>query len=64
MEDSHVIVPTYGEPELLVDTVASISDNSVNWVSNGIEYYVISDVTSTSELLQVARSISTIPVSK
>lgn len=64
MEDSHVIVPTYGEPELLVDTVASISDNSINWVSNGIEYYVISDVTSTSELLQVARSISTIPVSK
>lgn len=64
MEDSHVIVPTYGEPELLVDTVASISNNSVNWVSNGIEYYVISDVTSTSELLQVARSISTIPVSK
>ena len=47
-----------------MDTVASISDNSVNWVSNGIEYYVISDVTSTSELLQVARSISTIPVSK
>lgn len=62
--DEHVVVPTYGEPELLVDTVASISDNTINWISNGVEYYVISDVASTEELLEVARSISVIPVSK
>jgi len=64
IEDEHKIIPTYGELELMGDTIAVVNDNSVNWVSNGIEYYVISDVMSKSELLNVARSISVIPVSK
>ncbi len=62
--DEHLIVPTSGEFDLLVDTIGVVSDNSINWVSNGIEYYVISDVAPTSELLEVARSISVLPVSK
>ena len=60
----HQIIPTYGDLELLSDTIAVVNDNSVNWVSNGIEYYVISDVMEKNELLEVARSISVIPVSK
>ena len=60
----HEIIPTYGDLELLSDTIAVVNDNSVNWVSNGIEYYVVSDVISKNELLEVARSISVIPVSK
>jgi len=64
IEDEHQIIPTYGDLELLSDTIAVVNDNSVNWVSNGIEYYVISDVISKNELLEVARSISVIPVSK
>ena len=31
---------------------------------NGIEYYLVSDVMKTDELLQVVRSISVLPVSK
>jgi len=62
--EEHEIIPTYGDLELLSDTIAVVNDNSVNWVSNGIEYYVVSDVISKSELLEVARSISVIPVSK
>ena len=62
--DEHLIVPTSGDFDLLVDTIGVVSDNSINWVSNGIEYYVISDVVETSELLEVARSISVLPVSK
>lgn len=64
MSDEHQIIPTYGDLELLSDTIAVVNDNSVNWVSNEIEYYVISDVMSKNELLEVARSISVIPVSK
>lgn len=64
MSDEHQIIPTYGDLELLSDTIAVVNDNSVNWVSNGIEYYVISDVMAKNELLEVARSISVIPVSK
>ena len=62
--DEHLIIPTSGDFDLLVDTIGVVSDNSINWVSNGIEYYVISDVVETSELLEVARSISVLPVSK
>ncbi len=57
-------VPMYGEPYMFADTVAALSDNSVTWISNDIEYYVVSDVLSKEELVNVAKSISTIPVSK
>ena len=56
-EDELTIVPTYGEPYLLVDTVGSLTDMSYTWTSNGIEYYIVSDVMNQNELLQVASSI-------
>ena len=58
------IIPTYGDVELIGNSLAVINDNSANWFDNGIEYYVVSDVMSTEELLQVVRSISVLPVSK
>lgn len=58
------IIPTIGEPTLLMDTIGSLSTNSVSWISNGMEYYVASEVMSQDELISVAKSISTIPVMK
>ena len=63
-EEEHLIVPTYGELELMASTVAIVGDNSVNWIDNNIEYYVVSDKLSKNELLEIARSISVLPVSK
>ena len=63
-EDEHLIVPTYGELELMASTVAIVNENSVNWIDNNMEYYVVSDKLSKSELLEIARSISVLPVSK
>ncbi len=63
-EEELTTIPMYGEPELLVDTVAAISDSSITWVSNGIEYYVVSDKLEKDELISVAKSISVMPVSK
>ena len=63
-EKDHLIVPTYGELELMAGAVAVVNDNSVNWIDNNIEYYVISDKLSKGELLDIARSISVLPVSK
>lgn len=63
-EKEHLIVPTYGELELMASTVAIVNDNSVNWIDNNIEYYVVSDKLSKQELLNIARSISVLPVSK
>ena len=60
--DEHVIVPTFGELELLADSVAIVNSNSVNWYSNGIEYYLASNTMKTGEILEIVRSISVLPV--
>ena len=53
-----------GEPELLIDTVGALSNNSINWISNGVEYYATSETMKENELLEVVKSINSIPVSK
>lgn len=58
------IVSVYGEPYQMASAVAAISDNMVSWTCNGIEYYVVADNMSSSELLSVAGSVASIPVSK
>ena len=63
-EAEFTVVPTYGEPFLLIDTVAALSNNSINWVSNGIEYYIVSDVLAQNELIEVAKSVNVISVLK
>ena len=64
VEEEFSIIPTYGEPYLLIDTVAALSDTSITWSSNGIDYYLVSDVLSQNELIDIARSVSVIPVIK
>ena len=54
----------YGEPELLIDTIGSLSDNGVMWISDGVEYYATSQTMNENELLDVVKSMNTIPVSK
>ena len=54
----------YGDPYLILDTVGSVTDYSVSWISNGVEYSVISDTMDIDELLTVAQSISVKAVSK
>ena len=63
-EDEFTVIPTYGEPYMLIDTVASLSSNSINWISNGIEYYIVSEVMNQNELIEVARSINVVSVLK
>ena len=58
------IIPTYGDVELIGNSLAVVNDNSVNWFDGGVEYYVVSDVMSTEEMLDVVKSISVLPVSK
>ena len=54
------IIPTYGEPFMLVDTVGSLTDTSYTWTSNGVEYYIVSDQMNQNELLEVAKSINVV----
>ena len=63
-EKDFSIVPIFGEPYFLNDTVGAVTDNSLNWTSGGIEYYLVSDVMGKTELIEIANSISTIPIMK
>ena len=58
------IIPIFGEPDFLNDTIGAVTDNSLNWVSGGIEYYLVSDVMGKNELIEIANSISAIPIMK
>lgn len=54
----------YGDPYLILDTVGAITDYSVSWISNGMEYSVLSDKMNKNELISVAQSISVEAVAK
>lgn len=64
INDDFSITPIFGEPYFLNDTVGAITENSISWSSNGIDYYLVSDVISSVELVEIANSISAIPVFK
>ena len=51
------IIPTSGEPFQLMDTIGVMNDNSLNWVSGNMEYYLVSDVMGKEELVEIAQSI-------
>ena len=53
-----------GDPEFIVDTVGAISDNSIEFISNGISYYISSESMNSHEMMQVAESLSPITVMK
>ena len=64
ISDEFDIIPTFGEPYFLSDTIGVLTDNSLLWSSNGIDYYIVSDTMSKLELIEVASSISAIPTIK
>ena len=64
IESELTIIPTYGEPYRLMDTIGVMTDNSLSWTTGGVEYYLVSDVLSQNELVEVAQSINVIPTMK
>lgn len=51
------VIPSSGEPFQLMDTLGVVTDNSLSWTSSGIDYYLVSDVMSRDEMIEVAQSI-------
>ncbi len=64
VDEENNTIPVYGEIEWAGDTLGVMTDNTVNWISNGVEYYAVSDVLESSELLEIVNSISVMPVGK
>ena len=51
------IIPSSGEPYLLMDTLGVMTDNSLSWTSGGVDFYLVSDVMNKDEMIEVAQSI-------
>lgn len=58
------IIPVYGEPTMLIDSIGALSDSSVNFISNGVEYYIAAENLTKDEIISVVESINSIAVSK
>ena len=54
------VIPVYGEPTMLLDSVGAMSNNSVNFISSGVEYYIATENLSKEEILNVVESINNI----
>ncbi len=57
VESSHEIIPVYGEPLMLNDTIAALSSNSMYWTSGNIDYYLASNDLSIAEMVSIASSL-------
>ena len=62
--DNGLIIPVSGNLDFLNDVIGVINDNSVSFESNGIGYYIVSEKLEKTELVNIAKSISALPVSK
>lgn len=63
-EDEMMVIPTSGDLDIFMNTIAIIDESSITWTSDGVEYYLVSNSLDKEELLNVAKSISNIPLSK
>ena len=52
------IIPVNGEPLILSDSIGAISNNSLYWTSNGIDYYLSSTNMEPNELMVIAEGLS------
>ena len=57
MNDTLDIIPVNGEPLFLGSTIGAISDNSIYWTSNGVDYYLTSKTLDASEMMTIAESL-------
>ena len=55
--DDFEIIPVYGDPIMLSDTIAAKSANSMYWTSNNVSYYLTSNDLSTEEMVTIAESL-------
>ena len=53
-----------GEFVLLNDVLGNVTANEVSWISNGVEYYITSDALSQNEMIEIAKTVGLLAVSK
>lgn len=58
VNDEFEIIPVYGDPLMLSNTIGALSTNSLSWSNNNVDYYLASNDLSTSEILSIADSLN------
>lgn len=56
--DEFEVIPVFGEPMLLSQTMGALSNNSLYWTSNNIDFYISSSKLSSTQLFTIAESVS------
>lgn len=51
------IVPVYGEPVMLSETIGALSANSLSWDANNVSYYLASTELTVNEMRTIANSL-------
>lgn len=58
MSEEFEIIPVYGDPLMLNDTIGALSTNSLSWSIDNVDYYLTSNDLTTSEIMQIADSLT------
>lgn len=58
INDEFEILPVYGDPLMLNNTIGALSTNSLSWTANNVDYYLASNDLSLDEILTIAHSLN------
>ena len=56
--DEMEIIPVNGDPLVMADSIGAISNNSMYWTSNGVDYYLSSTSLDSEELMTIAEGLT------
>ncbi|MBO5376382.1 MAG: hypothetical protein J6A52_05965 [Bacilli bacterium] len=62
VSDEFEIIPVYGDPEIINDSIGALSANSLSWTSNNVNYYLTGTTLSKDDLLNIATSMNNVGV--
>lgn len=54
------IIPITGNPVILTDSIAAISNNSMYFSKNGVDYYIVSNDLTNNEMVNIANSVGSV----
>ncbi len=55
--DEFEVIPVYGDPLIVSDTIGALGSNSLSWTKDNISYYLAGNDLSTAELVSIGESI-------
>ncbi len=64
VSEDHEVINSSGDLVFYENILGSITDTSLNWTKNGIDYYIIGQNLTEEEILQIAASASSVALTK